>query len=57
MCIQRIFGVRKKVHGLTKQEEMVKALVEEAEENFFKTLKDIKDTRIRAGKPLHYSVD
>ena len=55
--IHRIFGVRKKVHGLTKQEEMVKALVEEAEENFFKTLKDIKDTRIRAGKPLHYSVD
>ena len=51
-----MFAVRKKAHGLTKQEEVVKALVEEAEEKFFKTLKDIKDTRIKAGKPLHYSV-
>ena len=47
---------REKAHGMTKTDELIYKLVQDAEENFFKSIQGIKDDRIKAGKPLHYSV-
>ena len=41
---------------MTKTDELNFALVQDAEEKFFKGIQGIKDDRIKAGKPLHYSV-
>ena len=51
-----IFYFRKKAHRKTKEDEYAEELVKEAENNFFKTIQNIKDTRVKEGKPLQYSL-
>ena len=41
---------------MTKADELIFSLNQDAEEQFFKTIQGIKDERTKAGKPLHYSV-
>ena len=49
-------AVREKGHGMTKSEELIHSLVQNAEEKFFMSIQSIKNARTEAGKPLHYSV-
>ena len=49
--------IRRKAHGRTKKEELVEQLVEQADRSFYRTIKEVRDQRVRAGKPLHYSVN
>ena len=49
--------IRRKAHGRTRKEELVEQLVEQADRSFYRTMKEVRDERVRAGKPLHYSVN
>ena len=48
--------IRRKAHGRSKKEELVEQLVEQAERSFYSSMKQVRDQRVRAGKPLQYSV-
>ena len=49
--------IRRKAHGRTKKEELVEQLVEQADRSFYNTIAEVTDKRVRAGKPLQYSVN
>ena len=49
--------IRQKAHGRTRKEELVEQLVKQADRSFYNTIKQVTDQRVRAGKPLHYSVN
>ena len=55
LCSKGFQNIREKAHKKTHHEEVVDTLVEQAEINFFKTITDIKEKRMQAGKPLHYT--
>ena len=48
--------IRRKAHGRTKKEELVEQLVKQADRSFYNCIKEVIDQRVRAGKPLQYSV-
>ena len=48
--------IRRKAHGRSKKEELVEQLVEQADRSFYNSMKQVRDQRVRAGKPLQYSV-
>ena len=49
-------ALKQKVHGKTKEDLLEEMLVEQAEQNYFKTIQQIKKERIASGKPLSFSV-
>ena len=48
--------IRRKAQGRTKREELVDQLVQQADKSFFNCLKQVREQRVKAGKPLQYSV-
>ena len=48
--------IRRKAHGRSKKEELVEQLVAQADRSFYNSMKQVRDQRVRAGKPLQYSV-
>ena len=49
--------IRRKAHSRTKKEELVDQLVEQADRSFYNTIAAVADQRVRAGKPLQYSLN
>ena len=49
--------IRRKAHGQTRKEKLVEELVKKADQRFYNTIKHVTDLRVRAGKPLQYSVN
>ena len=47
--------IKKRAHGKTKKEELVERLVCKAEQNFYRSIKEVEDDRTSCGKPLHYT--
>ena len=47
---------RKKAHSKTREDEYEEELVKEAEKKFLETIENVKDERVKAGKPLNYSI-
>ena len=50
------FGdIKKRAHGKTQKEELVERLVCQAEQNFYRSIRQVEEDRTSSGKPLHYT--